>query len=144
MQKKFLNDMVGFFVLSVLALTFMMFLILSFALSYTVANPVALRTVSSLLYGSLSLSCLIWLILRTELIFIDTRGVKCVSFVKKSTTITYCDVTEIVNTSKITYGLDGCEYDCWQIKDSTGKSISIIKTKKRVTLIGFIQSQIKQ
>ena len=142
MKKFFINDKVGFLVLLFLLLCLSTFLCLSLAFAYTQPDPMAAIIICSITFGSLSLVCLIWLLVRTEIIFVCDTRVICFRFAKKRSVIDISDIREIKNIKRLTYGIDGHRYDCWQILSSSGHSISIVRTGKRKRLIDFIKNQL--
>ena len=143
MKKSFINDMVGFFVLLFLLFSCLSLLCLSLAYAHTQPDPSATRVLCSIVFGSSSLLCLLWLLLRTEIIFINSTRVVCFAFMKKIS-VDISNVIEIKNVKKLTYGIDGHRYECWQILDFSGRSISIVQTKRREKLMNAVKDQIEK
>ena len=142
MRKKFINDHVGFIVLLFLLSLSLLFLYFPIRYAYTSPNPMAVIVAFSILFGVTSLICLLWLILRTEIIAVYSDSIVYWCCAKK-TIIYISDISQIIQTKKITYGLEGYKYDCWKIVDSAGRSISIVQTNNRKQTINIIKEQAK-
>lgn len=138
MKKKFINDPVGFGVLFFLLFVAFVLLFLSLVFAHTQPNPIAVRIICPLVFGPMILVLLVYLFIRTEIIFVDDHHIKQWCAFKK-TTISLSEAFEITESSKYTYRIDNMKYPSWKITNTLGVSIFIVQNKRRENLIKFIQ-----
>ena len=117
-------------------------LYLSLRYGPTAQNTITYVIICLAVFGTLVLTCLIWLLLRTEIIIVGNGSVTYLRFFTK-TTIKFTEISEITLSKHLTYGMDGLMYESWQITDLSGRSIHIVQSKRRKRIIEFISSQAK-
>ena len=136
MRVKFINDPRGFF--GLLFLSIFASLVWCVSTKNSAPNPQLVIIAFTILFGIPALLCIVWLILRTEIIAITDEHLICRNRFSK-TVINFSDITEVSDRTKITYGIDGCKYECWCISDSNGQTVDIVKRKNREYILDLIK-----